>query len=139
MSRLILKKIVYSMVIAATLTGCSSVGNKHTAMDMSEMSMEPIKVELTWSPAEAAVHQEITFEARITQGGDVVYDANEVLFEVVNTADPSKKLELTGQPDGEGKYTAVGALEEAGTYSVTSHATARTQHSMPTKPLTVKP
>ncbi|NJJ37623.1 FixH family protein [Paenibacillus apii] len=138
-----LKKIRAAMMIAAmvasALAGCASKGNNHAVMDMSRMSMDPIKVELTWSPADASANQEIIFKVEVTQGGDVVDDADEVLFEIVNDNDSSKKLELKGELDEEGKYTAAGTLEEAGVYHVTSHVTARTQHSMPTKPLTVKP
>ncbi|QWU14035.1 YtkA-like [Paenibacillus sophorae] len=133
------KWVLLFLLIAGALTGCSSGKNNHSGMNMSKMSMEPIKVELSWSPPAATVNQEITFEARVTQGGEPVDDAKEVRFEIVNTADAAKKLELTGKPVGEGNYTAEGMLAEAGSYSVTSHVTARTQHSMPTKSLTVEP
>ncbi|WP_052410243.1 FixH family protein [Paenibacillus durus] len=126
------------LVLAGALIGCSSGRNNHSGMNMSEMSMEPIKVELYWSPPEAVVTQEITFKARVTQGSEPVDDAKEVRFEVVNNTDASKKLKLTGTPVGQGNYTAKGMLAEAGSYSVTLHVTARTQHSMPTKSLTVK-
>ncbi|MDT3424673.1 hypothetical protein J2Z22_000185 [Paenibacillus forsythiae] len=132
------KRVLLFLIIAGALTGCSSGGNGHSGTNMSGMSMEPIKVELSWSPPEPKAKQEITFEARVTRGGEAIEDAEVVRFEIVNTADVSKKLELAGKPAGKGNYTAEGMLTEAGSYSVTLHVTARTQHSMPTRSLTVR-
>ncbi|WP_025697974.1 FixH family protein [Paenibacillus durus] len=92
MLRPLAKWVLMFLVIAGALAGCSSGRNNHSGMNMSEMSMEPVKVELSWSPPEVAVNQEITFEARVTQGGGPVDDAKEVRFEIINTADESKKL-----------------------------------------------
>ncbi|MNI80801.1 hypothetical protein D3C73_1373640 [compost metagenome] len=75
----------------------------------------------------------------VTQDGDPVDDAKEVLFEIVNTVDDSMKYELEGTSSGNGTYEATGSIEHAGTYTITSHVTARTMHSMPSKELNVLP
>lgn len=134
------KLSLLGIVFAVMLSGCaSSSGNSsphagHTAA----MSMEPIQVELAWSPGEVSVQQPVTFEATVTQEGKPVDDAKEVLFEIVNKDGKAEKMELKGVSAGEGKYTVEGTFAEEGLYHVTSHVTARTQHSMPTKELTVK-
>ncbi|MNO02121.1 hypothetical protein D3C81_2224330 [compost metagenome] len=66
-------------------------------------------------------------------------DAKEVIFEIVNKNDETKKLELPGKATGEGTYKAEVTLGEEGQFTVTSHVTARTQHSMPSKELSVQP
>lgn len=60
------KKLV-AVLLGATLLvlgGCSSNGTKHSEihnMNMN-MSMEPIKVELQWSPEEVVVNQKVTLK-----------------------------------------------------------------------------
>ncbi|WP_162165059.1 FixH family protein [Paenibacillus graminis] len=105
----------------------------------SNMSMEPIKVELSWSPLQVAAGQKVVFEALVTQDGQPVDDAKEVLFEVVNKNDKGQKLEFAGESSGDGIYKAEGTMEADGEFTVTSHVTARTQHSMPSKKLVVQP
>jgi hypothetical protein len=143
-----ISRTVVPLLLGATLLflgGCSSDQTKHSGMhnmnmnmDM-DMSMEPIKVELHWSPEEVAVNQKVTFEAVVTQDNLAVYDAKEVLFEIVSKNDADQKIELKGKLVSDGTYQAEGTFEKEGQYIVTSHVTARTLHSMPNKELTVKP
>ncbi|WP_340023924.1 FixH family protein [Paenibacillus sp. FSL K6-1096] len=122
-----------------TLTGCSK--DEHGDMNMSAAgsSMQPIKVELSWSPEEVAAGSKVSFKAVVTQEGKPVDDAKEVMFEITDAADKSKKIEIEGTSAGEGAYVGENTFEEAGTFTVTSHVTARTQHSMPSKELVVQP
>lgn len=128
------------LVMGATLAGCSGNdggnGHMHAAADSS---MVPIKVELSWSPEEVSAGDKVSFKAVVTQDNEPVADAKEVLFEIVDSSDPSKTLKLKGKSDGNGEYESEGTLEQAGKYTVTSHVTARTQHSMPNKELVVEP
>lgn len=129
-----------AVMAMSVMVGCSEKkGDLNHMHDSSEHSMEPIQVELSWSPAQASVHEKIIFEAKVTQGGEPVDDAKAVMFEIVNAAKEEDKQELEGKPSGKGTYTAEGSFGEAGSYEVTSHVTARTQHSMPTRTLTVQP
>ncbi|WP_313641138.1 FixH family protein [Paenibacillus sp.] len=139
-----ISRTIVPLLLGATLLvlgGCSSDQTKHSGihnMNMN-MSMEPIKVELHWSPEEVVVNQKVTFEAVVTQDNSAVDDAKEVLFEIVNKDDDGQKIELKGKLVGDGIYQAEGTLAKEGQYIVTSHVTARTQHSMPNKELSVKP
>lgn len=130
------------IVMGMTLAGCS--GNKEDEMQMqmhaaANSSMSPIKVELSWNPEEVTAGTAVSFKAVVTQDGEPVDDAREVMFEVNEAADKTKKVEIKGESDGEGAYVAEHTFEEAGEFSVTSHVTARTQHSMPSKKLMVAP
>ncbi|OKP84705.1 hypothetical protein A3844_18930 [Paenibacillus helianthi] len=129
-----------SVMITVALSGCSGGGKTESHMHtVANMSMEPIKVELNWSPQQVTAGQKVTFEALVTQDGEPVNDAKEVLFEIRSNSNTDKKLEFTGESAGDGTYKAEGIVETAGEFTVTSHVTARTQHSMPSKKLVVQP
>lgn len=102
-------------------------------------SMSPIKVELSWTPEQVNAGTAVSFKAVVTQDGEPVDDAREVMFEVNEAADKTQKVEIKGESAGEGAYVGEHTFEEAGEFSVTSHVTARTQHSMPSKKLVVAP
>lgn len=133
--------IVFLGALLLVVGGCSSSKNKHSNVHNMNMniSMEPIKVELQWSPEEVVVNEKVTFKAVVTQNSETVDDAKEVLFEIVDKEDKESKIEIEGKLIENGTYQAEATFEKAGQYLVTSHVTARTQHSMPTKELTVKP
>lgn len=141
-----ISRTIVPLLLGATLLvlgGCSSDQTKHSGvhnMNMNmDMSMEPIKVELHWNPEEVVVNQKVTFEAVVTQDNLAVDDAKEVLFEIVSKDDSEQKIEFKGKLVSDGIYQAEGTLAKEGQYIVTSHVTARTQHSMPNKELSVKP
>ncbi|MEK4348973.1 FixH family protein [Paenibacillus sp. FSL P4-0184] len=139
-----ISRTIVPLLLGATLLvlgGCSSDQTEHSGvhnMNM-DMSMEPIKVELHWNPEEVVVNQKVTFEAVVTQDNLAVDDAKEVLFEIVSKDDSEQKIEFKGKLVSDGIYQAEGTLTKEGQYIVTSHVTARTQHSMPNKELSVKP
>ncbi|WP_238651590.1 FixH family protein [Paenibacillus piscarius] len=139
MMKLSLRRGLMGLIMGMTLAGCS--GNDHGNMNMSAAgsSMQPIKVELSWSPEEVTAGSKVSFKAVVTQEGKPVDDAKEVMFEITDTADKSKKIEIEGKGDGDGAYVGENTFEEAGKFTVISHVTARTQHSMPSKELVVQP
>lgn len=139
MMKLWLRRGLIGLIMGMTLAGCS--GDEHKGMNMSAAgsSMEPIKVELSWSPEEVTAGSKVSFKAVVTQEGKPVDDAKEVMFEITDAADKNKKIEIEGTSDGEGAYVGENTFEEAGKFTVISHVTARTQHSMPSKELTVQP
>ena len=128
------------ILMSITLAGCSGdnegMEHMHAAADSS---MTPIKVKLSWSPEDVAVHDKVSFKAVVSQDGKPVNDAKEVLFEITDTSGGGKRIELKGKSNGDGAYVSETTFEQAGKYSVTSHVTARTQHSMPSKELVVQP
>lgn len=137
---IIYKKLaaIVGIVFAAAVSGCSGNTGADGQMNAANMSMEPIKVELRWAPQQISVNQVVTFEAVVTQAGKPVDDAKEVVFEIINKHDKSQNYKFTGTSSGDGVYKAEGAIEEEGEFTVTSHVSARTQHSMPSKELLVR-
>ena len=140
---MLIKRLTVSLFLSVSLValvGCSSSSKtEHSGTHNVEMDLVPIKVELRWSPDEVTVDQKVIFEAEVTQDDSPVNDAKEVVFEIVNMQDEGQKIELKGKLIEDGIYQAEGTLSKVGEYSVTSHVTARTQHSMPSKELTVQP
>lgn len=126
-------------VFLIVLGGCSSSKPDPSEAHDVDLSMVPIKVELNLSPEKIVVDQRVTFAAVVTQDNAPVDDAKEVMFEIVNMEDKEQKIELTGKLIGDGVYQAEGTIDKVGLYSVTSHVTARTQHSMPSKEFSVQP
>lgn len=140
MRKLWLRRGLISLIMGMTLAGCSGDNGEHMDhMSAAGSSMQPIKVELSWSPEKVTAGTKVSFKAVVTQEGKPVDDAKEVMFEITDTADTSKKLEIEGTSDGEGAYVGENTFAEAGTFTVISHVTARTQHSMPSKELVVQP
>ncbi|MNN89583.1 hypothetical protein D3C81_2074190 [compost metagenome] len=79
------------------------------------------------------------FEAKVTHQGNNVDDAKEVMFEYWKDGDAEDKHQkVTVDSSGDGMYELEQAFDEAGTYHVISHVTAKDQHSMPSTEFTVK-
>lgn len=130
------------LIMGMTLAGCSgnNEGMGHNMHDLAaDSSMVPIKVELSWSPEEVSAGDKVIFTAVVTQDGEPVDDAREVMFEITDSADGSSKAQIEGSLKGDGAYVGENTFEQPGTFTVTSHVTARTQHSMPSKELTIEP
>lgn len=131
---------LFLSVIVVVFGGCSFSGKtEHSDTHEVDLSLVSIKVELRWKPEVITVDQKVVFEAEVTQDDSPVNDAKEVVFEIINMQDDGQTFELIGKLTEDGIYQAEGTLSKTGQYSVTSHVTARTQHSMPSKELSVQP
>ncbi|MGG4047818.1 FixH family protein [Paenibacillus favisporus] len=120
-----------------SIAGCGSGGGGHAGMDMSESMMDPVQVDLSWTPEQAKVGNQVTIEVNVTQKDKQVDKADEVMIEISKEGDSSSHEKVAAQNAGGGKYTLDKTFDQAGTYSITSHVTVGPQHTMPTKKLTV--
>ncbi|RUT36596.1 hypothetical protein EJP77_02865 [Paenibacillus zeisoli] len=98
---------------------------------------QPIEVKLTVTPTSVKVNEKMSFEAKVTQGGSNVDQAQEVTFEFWKDGS-EKHSKVTVTSAGDGKYVMVKSFSEAGSYHVISHVTADSQHSMPSAVFDVK-
>lgn len=115
------------------LAGCGSQQDQRADYASAGVT-EAIQVELTVTPDEVKVGEDIRFEARVTYQSQPVDDAKEVTFELERTdASAEEHIMETVSTSGEGIYIWETSLKEAGEYKVTSHVTAKDQHSMPSK------
>lgn len=113
------------------LSGCG-----HNTDQANEMP-KPIEVKLTVAPLSAKVNEKVSFEAKVTQDGSNVDNAQEVTFEIWKDGS-DKHSKVTVASAGDGKYVMLKSFSEAGSYHVISHVTADSQHSMPSAVFDVK-
>lgn len=92
----------------------------------------PPEVTVYTEPSELKAGGEAAIKAKVTQGGEPVDDADEVLFEIwPEGADEFAHEEIEGTLEGEGVYAIRYSFPSSGTYYVVAHVTARTFHVMP--------
>ncbi|WP_075620297.1 FixH family protein [Paenisporosarcina indica] len=123
---------VGSILVALILSAC---GENEVPKSTTAEVPEIIEVELT-VPETATVGKEVPFTAVVTQGDELVDDANEVKFEVLNITSGEKEL-VEASLNKDKHYTIMYTFETNGKYDITSHVTARDMHTMPTKQVTV--
>ncbi|MBU8772652.1 FixH family protein [Cytobacillus oceanisediminis] len=121
-----MRKAIFLFACAVfLLAGCSKEN------DAAEKVPELLEVSVN-IPEVIQVNQEAVIQAAVTQGEEKVEDANEVKFEVKKAGQDTSE-EMIGEHQGKGVYSISTTFQEAGTYSVTAHVTARGMHNMPTK------
>lgn len=134
-----MKKIalpLLSFFLILLLAACGNTEeqtSKETGGD--EVSLHPLLVDLEL-PETAKAGEEVIIRTIVTMNDEIVGDADEMEYEIENDAGESEKVEA--QFDGEEAYTIQKKFEEPGTYTVTAHTTARSQHTMPSKEITVE-
>lgn len=124
------------LLVILALAGCGSKSG-HDGMNMDEGMMDPLSVDLSWSPEQVKVGEEVSIEVNVTQKDKKVEKADEVLIEIAKDGDTAAHEKVAAENKGEGKYILHKTFESEGTYSITSHVTYGPQHTMPTKKLTV--
>ncbi|AZS14982.1 FixH family protein [Paenibacillus lutimineralis] len=126
------------LLFALVLIVISGCGDKKSGNHTDNMAMEPIQVRLQVNPTEIQAGEKVRFEAKVTQQGETVDDAKEVMFEIWKDGDTEDQhSKVTVKSAGEGTYVLEKTFKEAGNYQVISHVTARDQHSMPSEKFTV--
>jgi len=122
-------------LILIVISGC---GDKSSHNHSDSMAMEPIQVLLQVNPTEIQAGEKVQFEAKVTHQGKTVDDAKEVMFEIWKDGDSEDQhSKITVKSAGEGSYVLEKTFKAAGNYHVTSHVTARDQHSMPSAEFSV--
>ncbi|WP_235791700.1 FixH family protein [Virgibacillus salidurans] len=127
-----------TLIVAFTfLSACGDDGStEESGEGNSEDELHALEVEFE-VPETADVDETIEMKANVTYGKDDVADADEVVFEYWETGNEDNSTMLEAENNGDGSYTAETAFEEDGVYEMYAHVTARTQHTMPKKSVTV--
>ncbi|WP_033828947.1 FixH family protein [Bacillus andreraoultii] len=112
------------------LSGCN--GNK-----AEEVSLKPVEVDLQ-TPEHVHVNEPFTVRAVVTQKGEEVADADEVMFEVWKAGDKENSQSLDVMKQNGGKYEIETSFSEVGEYFVQVHVTARRMHVMPKEKIHVE-
>ncbi|WP_456278857.1 FixH family protein [Bacillus sp. AK128] len=123
------KKIFFILAMVMTaLVGCSGAGEGNLNENQSNMAV--LEVHLTVNPENPEVNEEVTFKAHVTQGEENVEDANEVMFEIIESGQDTSEM-VEGDYLGEGVYSIEKNFLHEGKYFVVAHVTARDMHTMP--------
>lgn len=120
------------------LAGCGSTDDGGSDSEKAaEQSLKPLKVEFITESNAFQPEKEGTIKVKVTKGGENVSDADEVQFEIWKKGHQDKSKKYDGENKGDGVYVLKHTFKEKGIYSVISHVTARSTHTMPTKEFNV--
>jgi hypothetical protein len=126
-----MKKFLTGMILIMLLlvvASCSKDKNNQQETSLPEL----LEVQLTINPEKAVANQEITFEAKVTQGEEKVTDADTVTFEIWRAHDEKhEKIDVKHAENG--IYRLEKNFDRDGTYYIISHVSARDMHNMPKK------
>ena len=121
------------VLMAIALAGC---GDSKAQAGEEFVLEDPIVVQLTLGVEQAFTGETILMEALVTQSGEPVEDADQVKFEIIREGGEAG-VTIPVKHQGHGIYMLEKSFEEAGTYRIISHVTARGQHSMPAKEIII--
>ncbi|MGD6792642.1 FixH family protein [Metabacillus indicus] len=127
MKRNIVMVILTCLVI---LAGCAANTEK---AEEQQMKLVEVDVKL---PEDVSLNEQLTFEAELSQGGEAVEDADEVLFEIWKANEKEQGVKVKASHTKNGLYTAENTIKEKGVYYIQTHVTARSMHVMPKKQFT---
>ncbi|RNF39400.1 FixH family protein [Planococcus salinus] len=128
-----MKRLLGWVLPILLLAACGTNGNDTAGA--GEMP-EEIIVEIN-TAEQTEVAENVVLSATVTQGGEAVEDADEVVYEVWESGnrDDSEMIEAEHVEDG--VYEAETVFEEEGLYYMQAHTTARRLHVMPKQEITV--
>ena len=125
-----MKKLFLTLAMAAVLAvGCGAEDDSVDTLSSGEIPVEVIVEVLT--PEKLNVGEATTLEVKVTQGGEVVNDADSVDFEVWESGLRDEGTMIDGEFTEDGVYTAEYTFDHDGVYYMYAHTTARGMHVMP--------
>ncbi|WP_017727139.1 FixH family protein [Halalkalibacterium ligniniphilum] len=121
------------MTFVASFIVMTACGPNEEGQEGNEIvdELTPIEVELS-VPEKAEVGETVTFSSTVTQGDDLVDDANEVVYEIWLEGQKEQSEMIEADTQEENVYLLNYLFEKAGLYHVQTHVTARGLHRMPT-------
>jgi len=131
-----MKKLFLTLAMTAVLAvGCGAEDDAVDTLSSGEVPVEIIVEVLT--PEKLNVGEATTLEVKVTQGGEVVNDADSVDFEVWESGLRDEGTMIDGEFKEDGVYTAEYTFDHDGVYYMYAHTTARGMHVMPKQQLIV--
>ncbi|MDG5472173.1 FixH family protein [Jeotgalibacillus sp. ET6] len=115
------------------LTAC---GEESEPQSQESEAPQVVEAEIV-IPEDIQVQEASKLQVEISQGGEAVEDANEVMFEIWNDVKGEESEQHEAEHIGEGVYEIDYTFEEDSIYSLQTHITARDMHVMPKKQFTV--
>lgn len=118
------------LLLLVLVVACS----KKDDSSMDEVAMLDVQFEV---PETAKVGEPVELKATVTYGEELVKDADELSFEIWITDDRDNGEHIDAENNDDGTYTLQYTFEEATTYEMYAHTTARGMHVMPLKKVEV--
>ncbi|MRG85847.1 FixH family protein [Salinibacillus xinjiangensis] len=117
------------VVLFLAACGSQQETNKRLQVQTDMPEMIDVTIQL---PEDFQPNEKVTIEGKVTQGNELVNDANEVKFELWEAGDAEEDHEMImDEYQGDGIYSINKTFEKDGHYSVIAHVTARDMHNMP--------
>lgn len=130
-----MKKIVLAAMLALTLAAC---GDDQTEIDTNDVVAEIAEVKVEFlTPQQLDSNVPVKLEVKLTQGDEVVNDADDVKFEVWQSGLRDEGELIEGKFIGDGIFSAETTFKEDGVYYIFAHTNARGMHVMPKQEMTV--
>ncbi|GGB00399.1 hypothetical protein ERX37_08320 [Macrococcus hajekii] len=131
-----MKKLALILTAGLTLAACGQTQEKQNEKASAEESVQPVKVDLT-VPEKGKVGEKVNLQAKVTQGGKAIDDADEVMFEIIKDGESDHSVKKMVKESKEGVYSLPYIFNEDDSYKVISHVTAKNQHTMPDKTIVI--
>ena len=120
------------IVVLGTLVACTKQEEPITEVP----ELEPLAVELTVTET-VEIGETVNMKALVTMGDEKIADADEVVYEIWEEGKKAESEMIDAINEEEGIYTAETSFDHEGLFHIQVHVTARAQHTMPVKTVTV--
>ncbi|WP_026688970.1 FixH family protein [Alteribacter aurantiacus] len=130
-----MKKVFFVTLMSVFIVACGGQDEEDTQSSDPLDNLGPIDVEVTMDSE--GDPGDWTLEALVSQEGDPVNNADEVVFEVWKQGEKEDSDMLEYEEVNDGVYSASYTFEEEGIYFVIPHVTAHGMHVMPTHELVI--
>ncbi|WP_062234325.1 FixH family protein [Fictibacillus sp. FJAT-27399] len=132
-------KLVLFLSSILVLTACGNPKHQthQQSTSESENSLMPVQVKINIDPNQPKTNKPFRIQAKVTQNGHAVNDADDVQFEIWKDGNRKHK-KVKVEKAKKGVYSIQSTYSKAGNYHVISHVTARDMHTMPQKQFTIK-
>lgn len=120
------------IAVLGTLIACTKKEEPITEV----VPPEPLAVELTVTEV-VNIGEQVEMKSIVTMGDEKIADADEVTYEVWEEGKKDESEMIDAVNAGDGMYTAETSFDHDGLFHIQVHVTARAQHTMPVKTVTV--
>lgn len=118
----------------ALLAACGD--DEQTPVDANVNDLIEVTVDIL-TPETVTANEVVKLEVKLTQGDEIVNDADDVKFEVWESGMRDSSQMIEGEFVGDGVFSAETTFDHDGVYYLYAHTNARGMHIMPKQQITV--
>lgn len=126
---------IYALLMMTTIA-CTGKGNAPGTTSLVEDT--PIDVHFQYSPKEPKAKEKVELTVFVTQGNDLVQDADGVKYELWEEGEDQHEM-ITASKTKDGSYSSPYTFTKPGKYYVIYHVDARGFHDMKKNELVILP